>query len=242
MPQPLTLSRIAAALVLAIAVAACGDSSDGVTAPPSAQPGATTTAPPATEQPDTQSCAAPERGYRLEFPKRWYTNDAGIAEPCRFFHPEPFTLAPRTEATGIAINVRLNPGGLVEQRGPWAPHHDGRRTRRRAGRDPHHRARVAAIRDARHRLVRGRGGRDTRRHDIRGGRRRSLRRQRERARRHDAVAPPLRPEVGLLDRALGSAAGAPARAPRGRVGHPDGDHRGGEGVRLRQAGRGGASR
>jgi hypothetical protein len=114
MPQPLTLSRIAAALVLAIAVAACGDSSDGVTAPPSAQPGATTTAPPATEQPDTQSCAAPERGYRLEFPKRWYTNDAGIAEPCRFFHPEPFTLAPRTEATGIAINVRLNPVGFRE--------------------------------------------------------------------------------------------------------------------------------
>jgi len=116
MPEPLILSRIAAAVVVAVALAACGDSGDRVTPPPPAQSEATTTTPPATEQPEAQNCAAPERGYRLEFPKPWHTNDAGVAEPCRFFHPEPFTLAPQTEATGIAINVRLNPvrfGGVA---------------------------------------------------------------------------------------------------------------------------------
>ncbi len=109
MPEPLILPRTAAALAVAVALAACGDSGDRVTPPPPSQPGATTTTPRPPEQPETQSCAAPERGYRLEFPKPWRTNDAGVAEPCRFFHPEPFTLAPQTEATGIAINVRLNP-------------------------------------------------------------------------------------------------------------------------------------
>lgn len=108
MPEPPIRSRLAAALVMAVALTSCGESGERVTPPPSAQPGATTTAPPATE-PGTQTCAASERGYRLEFPTPWFTNDAGIAEPCRFFHPEPFTLAPRTEATGIAVNVRLNP-------------------------------------------------------------------------------------------------------------------------------------
>ncbi len=114
MPDPPILSRVAVALGLAVPLAACGDSGDRVTPPPSAQPGATATTPPATEQSGAQSCAAPERGYRLEFPKQWFTNEAGIAEPCRFFHPEPFTLAPQTEATGIAINVRLNPAAFRE--------------------------------------------------------------------------------------------------------------------------------
>lgn len=114
MPNSPILSRIAVGLVLSVTLAACGDSGDRVTPPPSAQPGATASTPPATEQPEAQSCAAPERGYRLEFPKQWFTNKAGIAEPCRFFHPEPFTVAPQTEATGIAINVRLNPVAFGE--------------------------------------------------------------------------------------------------------------------------------
>jgi len=114
MLQPPILSRFTAALVLAVALAACGNSDDRVSPPRSAQPGATMTTPPVTEKPGTQTCAAPERGYRLEFPRPWFTNDSGIAEPCRFFHPEPFTLAPRTEATGIAINVRLNPVAFGE--------------------------------------------------------------------------------------------------------------------------------
>ena len=101
MPAPVALSRIAAALVLAGALAACGESGDGAAAPGSAPP-------------KTVTCAAPERGYRLEFPESWFTNDAGIAEPCRFFHPEPFTVAPRTEATGIAVSVRINPVSFDE--------------------------------------------------------------------------------------------------------------------------------
>jgi len=109
MPQSSILSRIAAGLAVAVALAACGGAGDRVTAPPPAQPGTTTTTAPVTQQPEMQSCDTAERGYRLEFPKAWFTNDAGIAEPCRFFHPEPFTLPPRTEATGIAISVRLNP-------------------------------------------------------------------------------------------------------------------------------------
>lgn len=93
---------IAAALVLAILLGACGESGDSDTAePPTGTPG-------------TATCAAPERGYALEFPETWFTNDAGIAEPCRFFHPEPFTVVPRTEAPGLAISVRLNPVSFAE--------------------------------------------------------------------------------------------------------------------------------
>ena len=114
MQVPRPLSRIASAVVLATALGACGDAGDRATAPTSSDPGAATTAPattapPTTGRAGTVSCVAPERGYHLEFPKSWYTNDAGIAEPCRFFHPEPFTVAPRTEAAGLAVSVRINP-------------------------------------------------------------------------------------------------------------------------------------
>ena len=105
MPVGQALSRIVPAVLLAGALAACGQSGDRATPPPSPLP-------PDTRQQGMVTCVAPERGYRLEFPKTWYTNDAGIAEPCRFFHPEPFTVAPRTEATGLAVSVRLNPMAL----------------------------------------------------------------------------------------------------------------------------------
>jgi hypothetical protein len=111
MSRPPALSRMALVLVLAGALGACGDAGDGAGSPPSTGPGATT-APPGSAAPGTVVCDASERGYRLEFPESWFTNEAGIAEPCRFFHPEPFTVAPRTEATGIAVNVRLNPVAL----------------------------------------------------------------------------------------------------------------------------------
>lgn len=95
--------------MLAVAFGACGETGGTggrATPPPSSQPDVA--------PPETVTCVAPERGYRLEFPKGWYTNDAGIAEPCRFFHPEPFTLMPETEATGVAISVRLNPVAFDE--------------------------------------------------------------------------------------------------------------------------------
>ena len=104
MPIRHALSRIFPAIMLAGALAACGQSGDLATPPPSS--------PPDTSRPGTATCVAPERGYRLDFPKSWYANDAGIAEPCRFFHPEPFTLAPRTEAVGLAVTVRINPMAL----------------------------------------------------------------------------------------------------------------------------------
>ena len=72
-------SRIALAVVLMGAFGACGAVGDRASPPPSGQP--------TTTQPGTLSCGAPERGYRLQFPRTWYTNDAGVAEPCRFFHP-----------------------------------------------------------------------------------------------------------------------------------------------------------
>lgn len=93
-------SRTASALVLAVLLSACGDR---------AATGPTATGPTSTGSQGTMACVARERGYRLEFPARWFTNDAGQSEPCRFFHPEPFSLAPGTEATGIAISVSVNP-------------------------------------------------------------------------------------------------------------------------------------
>lgn len=104
MPTTHALSRIVPAVMLAGALAACGQSGDRATPPPSSAPDTT--------QQATATCVAPERGYRLEFPTSWHTNDAGIAEPCRFFHPEPFTVAPGTEAAGLAVSVRLNPIAL----------------------------------------------------------------------------------------------------------------------------------
>ena len=95
--------------MVAGALAACGQSGDRATPPPSVP---RDTGPPPTGEQGTDTCVAPERGYRLDFPKSWHTNDAGIAEPCRFFHPEPFTVAPRTEATGLAVSVRINPMAL----------------------------------------------------------------------------------------------------------------------------------
>ena len=116
MPVSHALSRILPAVMLAGLLAACGQSGDRATPPPPVPPdtGPPDTGPPDTRQEGTTTCVAPERGYRLEFPKSWYTNDAEIAEPCRFFHPEPFTVAPRTEATGLAVSVRINPTALAD--------------------------------------------------------------------------------------------------------------------------------
>jgi len=57
----------------------------------------------------TVGCVAAEQGYELRYPENWFKNDAGIAEPCRFFHPEPFTVEAGTEVAGIAVSARLHP-------------------------------------------------------------------------------------------------------------------------------------
>jgi len=90
------LSLTVSGLLLAALLSGCGEG-DGPAPPTTA--GA----------PGTTSCEAPERGYRLLFPDTWFVNDPAQAEPCRFFHPEPFSLPEATEATGIAVTVQLNP-------------------------------------------------------------------------------------------------------------------------------------
>ena len=92
-PRP-TGVRVAVTLALAL-LSSCGNAADG---------GQTASQPSA-----TVSCVAAEQGYELRFPESWFTNDAGIAEPCRYFHPEPFTVEPGTEVTGIAVSVGLDP-------------------------------------------------------------------------------------------------------------------------------------
>lgn len=90
------------------ALGACGAVGDRATPPPSWQP--------ATTEPGTLSCGAPERGYHLQFPKSWYTNDAGVAEPCRFFHPQPFTLVPPNRGPGARREPADQSAGLRRRR------------------------------------------------------------------------------------------------------------------------------
>lgn len=54
-----------------------------------------------------QDCFSPRDGYRVEYPEGWHVNDPEGANPCAWFHPEPFTLPVATEVTGIAIRISL---------------------------------------------------------------------------------------------------------------------------------------
>jgi hypothetical protein len=56
----------------------------------------------------TKKCTGPGGAYTVHFPASWFTVDHGPV-PCRFFHPEPFTLSESTEAPGLAIHVQLAP-------------------------------------------------------------------------------------------------------------------------------------
>lgn len=76
---------------------------------------ATVAAPPVADEkpPTTGQCSVPGMGYTLTYPSGWYTVDRGPV-PCRFFHPEPFRLPERTEASWIAVNVQLAPVAFDE--------------------------------------------------------------------------------------------------------------------------------
>ena len=91
-PTSLTL-----ALVLLIGVA-CGETTE--------TGGGDTTTTPSTADPVElgNACSAPELGFDVRYPTSWVTVTSG-ENACRFFHPEPFTLPPETEATGIAITL-----------------------------------------------------------------------------------------------------------------------------------------
>lgn len=75
---------------------------------------------PASQPPITGTCAPPDgtrecvspAGYRVDYPASWSTSSLTDRLPCRFFHPETFTLPPDTEATGIAIRVQMAPAPI----------------------------------------------------------------------------------------------------------------------------------
>lgn len=56
----------------------------------------------------TMACTGAGAGYTVHYPATWFTVDDGPV-PCRFFHPEPFVLPEKSEATGVAVTVQLAP-------------------------------------------------------------------------------------------------------------------------------------
>ena len=56
----------------------------------------------------TIECSGAGAAYTVHYPATWFTVDDGPV-PCRFFHPKPFDLPEKTEASGVAINVQLAP-------------------------------------------------------------------------------------------------------------------------------------
>ena len=100
-PRPVAALALGAALL-----AACSNDAGNDNA--ASAPTTTPTSPP----PDgTRECVSPA-GYRLDYPASWSTSSPTDRYPCRFFHPEPFTLPPDTEATGIAIRVQMAPAPI----------------------------------------------------------------------------------------------------------------------------------
>lgn len=97
------LERLLSAAVVLVMMAACGgEGNDGPRGETTTSASPTTAAPPA-----TNSCTAGADGYALDYPPDWFTNDRGNAEPCRYFHPEPFQVPTATEPIGIAIVLRF---------------------------------------------------------------------------------------------------------------------------------------
>lgn len=84
-------------IAVALVAAACAGGGDGPTEP------AAPTAPPAGDGATFKECVAP--AYRVSYPGTWFVNAPDRPAPCRFFHPEPFTLPDAGEATGIAISI-----------------------------------------------------------------------------------------------------------------------------------------
>ena len=80
----------------------------------------------------TVSCVAAEHGYEVRFPEHWFTDNSGIAEPCRYFHPEPFTVETATEGTGVAVTVRLDGVSAEEVTPPGEESSPARTVERRA--------------------------------------------------------------------------------------------------------------
>jgi hypothetical protein len=110
--------RTGTALLMLLVLTGCADS------PPSARPAATQAAAaasssppapagpsaapdpgPAPAEPVERRCDHPTEGFSVAFPADWFVAEPDGIEPCTFFHPEPLTLPPNSEATGVAIRV-----------------------------------------------------------------------------------------------------------------------------------------
>lgn len=105
-------AALAAALVVGLALTACSGAAEPTPTP-------TTSSPSPSPSPEettavTRTCTAEADGYAVDYPADWHVNDPAEAEPCRWFHPEPFTLPQQQEATGIAIPVGFAPQPLDE--------------------------------------------------------------------------------------------------------------------------------
>jgi hypothetical protein len=51
-------------------------------------------------------CTNEAGGYSIAYPQAWVTNTGPAVEPCRFFHPSPFTVEPATEEPSVAVSVK----------------------------------------------------------------------------------------------------------------------------------------
>lgn len=101
----------AAALVFALALlVGCGGGEDVVETEGAAATGATgATGAVETTTELPQRCENPQGGYSVGYPDEWHTNPGDVAEPCAFFHPEPFEVPEATEPAGIAISIGRDP-------------------------------------------------------------------------------------------------------------------------------------
>jgi hypothetical protein len=114
--------RAGTALLILLALSGCAaDPPSGGPAPAeptAAAPGAPSppdaTRSPAAEptsthpaEPEEQRCDHPTEGYSIAFPDGWFVVAAEGIEPCAFFHPEPLTLEPNSEATGVAVRAEV---------------------------------------------------------------------------------------------------------------------------------------
>ncbi|MEW6154015.1 MAG: hypothetical protein AB1673_08525 [Actinomycetota bacterium] len=97
------MTALMAAALLVVA-AACGDTTDQGSGPGTNT--STTQDRPPVNGAGPQECTA-AGAYRVEFPGGWHTNAPDRPSPCRYFHPEPFTLPEASEATGIAVHFQV---------------------------------------------------------------------------------------------------------------------------------------
>lgn len=103
---------MAAAWVMLLALQACGQGPE-----PDPTPGATDTDSPSPSPDSTalgQECFSPRDGYQVQYPQDWHVNDPEGADPCAWFHPDPFTLPVATEAPDIAIRISVEDLGYQQ--------------------------------------------------------------------------------------------------------------------------------